>query len=158
MKIVNVLIGLLLSNGVEALWNGNINYRSPSLLHPGLGIDVPKVQKRTIQPSTTALYWNSNELNFTHGVASGDPYPGSVILWTRISPTIASDKSNITVEGTAEFYSHETEKYIKAASAKLACVKYAVSTSNDMSNPVDTGTAYTTSDIDFTVKVNNVRT
>ena len=27
---------------------------------------------------------------FKHGVASGDPYPDSVVLWTRVTPTSAA--------------------------------------------------------------------
>lgn len=70
---------------------GNINYRSPSILHPGLGIDVPKVAKRTVPEARQSSYYDANELNFTHGVAPGDPYPNSVILWTRISPQLATE-------------------------------------------------------------------
>jgi alkaline phosphatase D len=137
---------------VQCAWEGNLNYRSPSILHPGLGIDIPKIAKRTVQETRQASYWDANQLNFTHGVASGDPYPNSVILWTRISPQMANDNSNVTVEGTAALYSHETEKYI-AASSRRVCVQYRVGTDKSVSNVVNSGTAYTTSDIDFTVKV-----
>jgi alkaline phosphatase D len=132
----------------QCSWEGNINYRSPSLLHPGLGIDVPKIARRTTQSS----YWDASQLTFTHGVASGDPYPDSVILWTRISPQKANDDSNVTVEGTAALYSHDTEQYITVSSRRV-CVEYQVGTDKSVSNVVDSGTAYTTSDIDFTVKV-----
>ena len=137
---------------VEGTWDGNLNYRSPSILHPGLGIDVPKVAKRTVPEARQSSYYDANQLNFTHGVASGDPYPNSVILWTRISPQMANDKSNVTVEGTAAVYSHETEKYVKASTRRI-CVQYRVSTDKIVSNVVDSGIAYTTSDIDFTIKV-----
>ncbi len=40
-------------------------------------------------PTTTAWSWDGDdgpEDLFAHGVASGDPLPGGVILWTRVSP------------------------------------------------------------------------
>ncbi|KAF2096401.1 alkaline phosphatase [Rhizodiscina lignyota] len=153
---------LLLVGSVTASWEGNINYRSPSERHASLGIDISKVLKRSSgvfkrdadpdapQPGTSS--WSASELNFTHGVASGDPWPNSVILWTRISPMMANDESNVTVEGTAPLYNHETEQYIDIAS-KRACVEYVVSTDEKLSKVITKGTAYTTSDIDFTVKV-----
>ena len=136
----------------KAAWDANINFQSPSLLHPGLGIDVPKVEKRTAPEERQASSYDPASLNFTHGVASGDPYPNSVILWTRISPQLANDKSNVTVEGTVAVYSHETEAYITASKQKI-CVQYKVGTDKNVTKLVESGTAYTTSDIDFTVKV-----
>jgi hypothetical protein len=32
----------------EASFGGNLNYRSPSHQHPGMGIDIAKVQKRSV--------------------------------------------------------------------------------------------------------------
>jgi alkaline phosphatase D len=136
----------------NAAWDANLNFQSPSLLHPGLGIDVPKVEKRTAPKERQAPSYDAASLNFTHGVASGDPYPNSVILWTRISPQLANDKSNVTVEGAVAVYSHETEAYIAASKQKI-CVQYKVGTDKDVTKIVESGTAYTTSDIDFTVKV-----
>jgi hypothetical protein len=132
-----------------ASFDGNINYQSPSRRHIGLGIDVPKVAKRSLVKRATP--WDPAQLNFTHGVASGDPYPHSVILWTRIAPSLEADRSNVTVSGYVPFYSHETEKYIKASPNPI-CVEYRVGTDGNFSSVVDKGTAYTTSDIDFTVK------
>jgi len=40
-------------------------------------------------PTTTAWSWDGEtgpEGLFAHGVASGDPLPGAVVLWTRLSP------------------------------------------------------------------------
>ncbi|KAK3073175.1 hypothetical protein LTR53_005463 [Teratosphaeriaceae sp. CCFEE 6253] len=59
---------------------------------------------------------DANAMDFTHGVASGDPYPESVIIWTCASPEPC--RSTIT-----------------------------------MSDTVTYGNAYTSSDIDYTVKV-----
>lgn len=41
-----------------------------------MGIAIHKVVRRTTYDSA----FDPSQLNFTHGVASGDPYPDSVIL------------------------------------------------------------------------------
>ena len=43
-----------------------------------LGISLPEQAEAATNPY------------FQHGVASGDPHPSSVILWTRVTPTTAS--------------------------------------------------------------------
>jgi alkaline phosphatase D len=64
-----------------------------------------------------------------------------------------SDRSNVTVEGTVDYFNHETEKYIKASNSPI-CVDWTVSLASDLvGEPVRTGQAYTTSDIDYTIKV-----
>ncbi|KAK0701193.1 PhoD-like phosphatase-domain-containing protein [Apiosordaria backusii] len=143
----------------------NLNYHSPSTRHSNLGIDLPIVQRRTLKRDSVP--YSPDDLNFTHGIASGDPYPTSVILWTRVAPSLASDLGNITVEGNVPLYSHETERYIKADPNPI-CVDWAVwlaTTPSNSTTPlkkrkrqgnetvVANGRAYTTSDIDFTVKV-----
>lgn len=143
-----------------ASFDGNINYLSPSKRHISLGIDVPAVSRRSFKRG--AVPYEPSELSFTHGIASGDPYPDSVILWTRVAPSPASNPSNVTVEGTVALYSHETEKYIKADPNPI-CVEWEVweagsrrpgaGNSSSDSQVVSKGTAYTTSDIDYTVKV-----
>lgn len=133
---------------VSASWAKNINYRSPSEHHPSLGISIHKVVKRN-QPQSS---WDPAKLNFTHGVASGDPYPNSVILWTRVAPTMDNDKSNITVSGDAKLFNHDTEEYV-AASKSPVCVEYKVAGDKNFAHVVDSGTVYTSSDIDYTVKV-----
>ncbi|KAH8886013.1 alkaline phosphatase-like protein [Thozetella sp. PMI_491] len=157
-----LLVGgsLLPALGV-ASFEANINYRSPSLreAHAGLGIDVPKVHRRSMKRDSIA--YTPDQLNFTHGVASGDPYADSVILWTRVAPTMSSDTSNVTVEGTAPMYNTDREVYIQA-DANPICVEWKVfqprrfcngTFSSTSTRIVSTGTAYTTSDIDYTVKV-----
>jgi len=69
-----------------------------------------------------------------------------------VAPTLVSDRSNITVNGTAPLYNHDTEEYI-AASDHPICVEYVVASDSGLKQVVDKGTAYTTSDIDYTVKV-----
>ncbi|KAJ9635532.1 hypothetical protein H2199_008535 [Coniosporium tulheliwenetii] len=135
----------------SASFSSNLNYRSPSHNHPGLGLAIHKIQKRN-DPATA---FTPDQLNFTHGVASGDPYPRSVILWTRIAPTSDNDRSNVTVSGYVPLYNHDTEQYVKASTAPV-CVEYSVATDEALSNVVDSGTAYTSSDIDYTVKVEAV--
>lgn len=132
----------------SASFSTNLNYRSPSHNHPSLGLAIHKIQKRN-DPATA---FRPDQLNFTHGVASGDPYPRSVILWTRIAPTSDNDRSNVTVSGYVPLYNHDTEQYVRASTAPV-CVEYSVATDEALSSVVDSGTAYTSSDIDYTVKV-----
>ncbi|KAF2120145.1 PhoD-like phosphatase-domain-containing protein [Lophiotrema nucula] len=142
------LSAFLFVSAALASYTKNINYRSPSEHHPALGVSIHKVVKR----NNPASPWDPSKLNFTHGVASGDPYPDSVILWTRIAPSSDNDKSNATVSGYVPLYNHDTEEYIAVSKAPV-CVEYKVSTDKECGDVVDSGTAYTTSDIDYTVKV-----
>lgn len=149
--IMNFRCLLVLTTGgwsSATYWTKNINYRSPSEHHPSLGISIHKVVKRNDPQSP----WNPADLNFTHGVASGDPYPESVILWTRISPTSDNDQSNITVSGYVPLYNHETPQYVSVSKAPV-CVEYTVALDETLTDVVDSGTAYTSSDVDYTVKV-----
>lgn len=143
----------ILAGTATASLDGNLNYASPSRRHVNLGIDLPLVERRSWKRGNVA--YDPSELSFTHGVASGDPWPDSVILWTRIAPSNESDKSNAAVEGSAPLYSHETESFVKADPNPI-CVEWTVlkgKCSNATGNVVASGKAYTTSDIDFTVKV-----
>jgi len=151
LSMLSILLAVApLASFAHASFEGNLNYHSPSRRHQSLGIDVPKVAKRSLVKRATS--WDPAQLKFTHGVASGDPYPDSVILWTRIAPSSENERSNITVTGNAAFYNHETERYIKASPHPI-CVDYRVGTDSNFTSVVDHGQAYTTSDIDFTVKV-----
>ncbi|KAL6710738.1 hypothetical protein ACN47E_007795 [Coniothyrium glycines] len=134
-----------------ASWDGNVNYGSPSLRHATLGIDQTKVKRRMFQ-KRDGSYTQVKNVQFTHGVASGDPFANSVILWTRASPIVENDASNVTVEGTVAYFSHETEKYIKASKSPV-CVDWRVSAVNGTEDSISSGRAYTTSDIDYTVKI-----
>lgn len=132
----------------SASYVSNLNYNSPSAHHPFMGIAIHKIVRR----SNLASPFDASQLNFTHGVASGDPYPDSVILWTRCSPVYDDDHSNITVSGLAPLYDHSTERYVSVSTAPV-CVDWQISTSPNMTNPVNSGRAYTSSDIDYTIKV-----
>jgi alkaline phosphatase D len=138
------ILSLLLSASiVSASFSGNLNYRSPSLNHPDLGISIRKVVRRN----------DPADLNFTHGVASGDPYPDSVILWTRVAPANADNSdSNVTVSGTAPLYDHDNAGYVAVSTAPI-CVVYKVAEDMRMETVVDKGTVWTSSDVDYTVKV-----
>jgi alkaline phosphatase D len=133
---------------VTANWARNINYRSPSEHHPGLGIAIHKVVKRN-DPRNS---YEPSQLKFTHGVASGDPWPHSVILWTRAAPTSDNDHSNVTVSGTVPLYNHDTEEYV-AASKSPVCVQWKIASDKKLQHVVDSGKVFTSSDIDYTIKV-----
>lgn len=144
-----VVFILSLASSVAASFGRNLNYRSPSNHHPTLGISIPKVAARN---SDGRVYIEATQLNFTHGVASGDPYDTSVILWTRAAPSLEDNPSNITVSGYVPLYSHETEEYVLASRSPI-CVNYKVANDAALKDVVDSGTAYTSSDIDYTIKV-----
>ncbi|CZS96096.1 related to alkaline alkaline phosphatase/phosphodiesterase PhoD [Rhynchosporium agropyri] len=147
--MVQVTSLFLLATATTASFVSNLNYRSPSHHHPSLGVSIRKVAAR----NTPSAAWKPSQLNFTHGVASGDPYDTSVILWTRAAPIGSdNDNSNITVSGLVPLYSHETKQYVKASKAPI-CVSYKVCLDAHLKNCVDDGKAYTSSDIDYTLKV-----
>ncbi|KAG5928399.1 hypothetical protein E4U42_000695 [Claviceps africana] len=160
----NVLLcaaSLLLVGAATASFDGNINYQSPSRRHPRLGIDVGLVERRSWKRGGVAD--ETSRLRFTHGVASGDPWPRSVILWTRVAPSTASDANEVTVDGTAPLWDHGTAKYVEADPHPI-CVEWKVFQGHESPEshdadgtapprPVTSGRAYTTSDIDYTVKV-----
>ena len=133
-----------------ASWSRNLNYRSPSEHHPALGISIHRVVKRN-DPSSG---YDPKTLNFTHGVASGDPYPDSVILWTRAAPQSDNSNSNLTVSGYAPLFDHDNEKYV-AVSKSPVCIDYKVACDEDLKEVVDSGRVFTSSDVDFTAKVHS---
>ncbi|KAI8255455.1 Alkaline phosphatase D [Colletotrichum sp. SAR11_239] len=139
---------LALAITASAAFTGNLNYLSPSKHHASLGISIRKVAKRTYANSP----WDPAKLNFTHGVASGDPYDDSVILWTRVAPNMDNDKSNVTVSGYVPLYDHSTDTYVQKSDSPV-CINWKIATDDKLDTVVDSGTAYTSSDVDFTVKV-----
>jgi alkaline phosphatase D len=143
----SVVTALTLAACADASWVKNLNYRSPSLNHPGLGISLHKVNKR----NTLHKRFSSSDLNFTHSVASGDPYSDSVILWTRCAPNgqFAAPTSNATVSGDVPLYNHGP---VQVSTAPV-CVEFKVARMDDFAEVESSGTAYTSSDIDWTVKV-----
>ena len=99
----------------------------------------------------------ADQLNFTHGVASGDPLPTSVILWTRCSPSQDDVTSNATTSGYVPLYNpvpiyNSSGSHIPVSNAPV-CVQYKVASDKALKHVVDSGTLYTSSDVDYTVKV-----
>src|ERR1700742_657119 len=81
--------------------------------------------------STQSPFIWSGGVNFTHSVASGDPWDTSVLLWTRAVPTGGTPLDSDPV-----------------------CLSWEISTSPTFSGkPVASGQAFTSYDVDFTVKV-----
>lgn len=135
-----------------ASFESNINYASPSYRHTQLGVDVAHVDRRSWKRGNTAI--DPSALHFTHGVASGDPWPDSVILWTRVAPSNRSEASTAPINGTTPLHSHETEKFVEADHHPV-CVSWEVFEEGQLDSqaPKASGKAYTTSDIDYTIKV-----
>lgn len=136
-----------------ASFANNLNYRSPSHNHPSLGVSIHKVNKR----SNGSPPIPASELNFTHGVASGDPYPNSVIIWTRCAPTEDSVDDNSTVTGLVPLYNpvpiQGGRERIPPPSKAPVCVDFKIARDKAMKQVVDSGRAYTSSDVDYTLKV-----
>ncbi|KAI4114680.1 MAG: hypothetical protein LQ345_004579 [Seirophora villosa] len=152
--IINQLLTFLACAGVaSASYANNLNYRSPSHHHPGLGLSIHKVNKR----NAGSAPYPASQLNFTHGVASGDPYPASVILWTRCAPMSDDDRSNVTVSGYVPLYNpvpiYGSANDTGPPSTSPVCLTYKVSTDRNLASTADSGTVYTSSDTDYTVKV-----
>lgn len=148
------LLTLAICVGVAAAsYANNLNYRSPSHYHPSLGISIYKVNKR----SAGSPPIDASKLNFTHGVASGDPYPHSVILWTRCAPTNDDVNDNSTVSGYVPVYNpvpiYEGDEKQPPASTAPICLNFKVATDKALKDVVYSGVAYTSSDVDYTLKV-----
>lgn len=69
-----------------------------------------------------------------------------------MGPTSDNDASNVTVSGYVPLYNHDTAQYVAVSTAPV-CVDYAVAADEALAQVVTSGTAYTSSDIDYTVKV-----
>jgi PhoD-like phosphatase, N-terminal domain len=70
-------------------------------------------------------------ISFKYGVASGDPFPNSVVIWTRATP-VADSRS--ATQGNIQ-------------------VRYRVCSDAAMKNEVAKGKVLTSADVDFSVKV-----
>ena len=150
-RMLRVLAVVAFVGVAAASYASNLNYRSPSHNHPSLGISIHKVNKRNAgSPPQTAA-----GLNFTHGVASGDPYPTSVILWTRCAPTQDDVHDNSTVSGYVPLYNPVPIYGNDTAPASKApiCVSFKVASDSKLTKVVHSGIAYTSSDVDYTLKV-----
>ncbi|CAK5264257.1 unnamed protein product [Mycena citricolor] len=136
-----------------ATFHRNLVYHSPFEDYPELSHDFDQLTARQSQHArrqmTGAAAFKDNEyptfygsdfsnapfiwtggINFTHSVASGDPFDTSVLIWTRAFPLGAGPDQSVPV-----------------------CVSYKVFTSSALSGkPVSTGEGFTTWDVDFTLK------
>lgn len=56
------------------------------------------------------------------------------------------------MSGNVPFYNHDTEEYIQASKHKV-CAQWRIASDANLTRVIDHGTAYTTSDIDLTIKV-----
>lgn len=151
--MIQLLAVVAFAVAAAASYAGNLNYRSPSHNHPGLGISIHKVNKR----NAGSPAYPASRLNFTHGVASGDPYPTSVIIWTRCAPLQDDVNNNSTVSGYVPLYNpvpiyEQTDEHLPPSKAPI-CVSYKVASDKALAHVVDSGTAYTSSDVDYTLKV-----
>ena len=104
-----------------------------------------------------AAAFDVSGLNFTHGVSSGDPYPTSVILWTRCSPVQDDVNDNNTVTGVQPLYNpvpiyNDDGSHIATSKAPV-CLQFKIAGDRTLKQVVDSGTVYTSSDVDYTVKV-----
>ena len=126
--IILVLLPLLF---LPRLVAGNINYRSPSINHPVYAVTPPV----SLGIRAKRDFATQRNLTFTHGVASGDPYADSVILWTRAVPE--------GVDVDAHVYVGEKE----------TCVRWEVAEDEGFGGVVDEGETVTSGEVDWTVKV-----
>ena len=74
------------------------------------------------------------------------------VVWSRVAPQSDNSQSNVTVSGYAPLYDHDNEKYVQISKSPI-CVEYKVTTDKDLTDTVDSGKVFTSSDVDFTVKV-----
>ncbi|KAF9500830.1 hypothetical protein BDN71DRAFT_1501611 [Pleurotus eryngii] len=149
-NLLPVFIALVVSSHATLLLDRNLAYRSPFIDHPEHGLVIKSIHTRHVQHSTRQIIdatpfkdehypnffnpfvWNDG-LIFTHSVASGDPFDTSVLLWTRAVP--ASSAGAFPDQSVP------------------VCVSFKFSMSNTLSPVVDLGEAFTSYDVDFTVKV-----
>src|SRR5688572_28273789 len=89
------------------------------------------------RPATTAR--GPGWFAFLHGVASGDPQPDAVILWTRLSWVDAADAADGPVDG--------------AEPVAPATVTWVVARDPDLLDVVQSGQAEASAAADYTVKV-----
>ncbi|PIL24184.1 hypothetical protein GSI_13937 [Ganoderma sinense ZZ0214-1] len=154
-----VLLSVLGKIQATELFDRNLAYSSPFINAPHLSHDTRSLQARHVQfvkrqqqlsdtissdgftdthyPTfyggdfSNSAWIYSGGINFTHSVASGDPFHDSVLLWTRATPLGTPPDQSIPV-----------------------CVSFKIFDNADLSgDPLDVGDAFTTYDVDWTLKV-----
>jgi alkaline phosphatase D len=88
--------------------------------------------------------------DFLHGVASGDPLPAAVILWTRISPDEFVDDNMLQLEHEA---GRSREARAQLDELRNMPVQWEVARDARFRHRVASGTAFARADADYTVKV-----
>ncbi len=68
----------------------------------------------------TSIYHNPDKEPFYHGVASGDPLPDAVIIWTRVTPEVETDSVLVKWEvALDEYFTHIEASGEAVASAEM---------------------------------------
>ncbi|KZV69015.1 hypothetical protein PENSPDRAFT_727418 [Peniophora sp. CONT] len=149
------LLGLATAVSATALLDRNLAYRSPFEDHPQNtraihARHVGHARRQMVDASglvdehyptfygadfsNSPFVW-SGGLNFTHMVASGDPLDTSVLLWTRAQP-VSEPSTNQSPESVP------------------VCLSWAIFDNEALTgSPIDAGQAFTSYDVDFTLKV-----
>ncbi|KNE69652.1 hypothetical protein AMAG_14207 [Allomyces macrogynus ATCC 38327] len=104
----------------------NLAFSSPYANVPDFAISAATVLERA-RDLVRDLQAPPPSVQFLHGVASGDPLEDRVILWTKVTPNTAD---NVTVS-----------------------LNYVVASDGNLTSVVKNGTAATSSDVGYTVKV-----
>ncbi|KAL7283566.1 hypothetical protein ACG7TL_003001 [Trametes sanguinea] len=158
LSLLLTAFALGVASGATELFDRNLAYSSPFVGAPHLSHNTRALQARHVEYAKRQLsdtessegfkdehyptfyggdfsnspWVYSGGINFTHSVASGDPFDNSVLLWTRAVPkgAVLPDQS-IPV-----------------------CVSFKIFDNAKLSGrPIDSGDAFTSYDVDFTLKV-----
>ncbi|KAF7305099.1 Alkaline phosphatase D [Mycena kentingensis (nom. inval.)] len=151
--LILMLSSLLATSSATTLYDRNLAYRSPYAEHPQLSVDTKVLASRhvhefskrqntensfndehypTFYGSTlenSPFVW-SGGINFTHSVASGDPFDTSVLIWTRAFPLGAEPDQSVPVCVSYSFFASPTAQ----------------------GRPIKTEEGFTSWDVDFTIK------
>ncbi|KAI0686724.1 PhoD-like phosphatase-domain-containing protein [Cytidiella melzeri] len=153
MRFILASLSFALTVSATALLDRNLAYSSPFVGFPEFARDTKAIQARHIEHakrsmigaegfsdeayptfygsdfSNSPFIWNGG-INFTHRVASGDPFDTSVLLWTRAFPINGTPDQSVPV-----------------------CVSFQIFDNPSLKGkPIDSGEAFTSWDVDFTVK------
>ncbi|KAL0946852.1 hypothetical protein HGRIS_013019 [Hohenbuehelia grisea] len=119
----------------------NLAYRSPYSDHPQLAHDLRAISRRHSkharrQNQDASPFTDEHYPTFYGGdLSNGDPFDTSVLLWTRAFPLA-------------------TSAGVLPDQSVPVCVSFKISTSPNLDDPIiDSGEAFTSYDVDFTVKV-----
>ncbi|CDO72907.1 hypothetical protein BN946_scf185002.g92 [Trametes cinnabarina] len=158
LSLLLVCVALGVSSNATVLFDRNLAYSSPFVNAPHLSHNTRALQARHVEFAKRQLSdtqssdgfkdehyptfyggdfsnspWVYNGgVNFTHHVASGDPLDNSVLLWTRAVPNGA----------------------VPPDQSIPVCVSFKIFDNDRLSGrPLDSGDAFTSYDVDFTLKV-----